>query len=115
MLNMTGGDVVWLRFPLIERSGTIERPALVLSARPLGLAAIPLLWTVMITNARRPDWPGDVPLDDHVAAGLHVPSKIRTAKLQTVELRAVKQIGRVPGTVFAAVLERISASLGQAA
>lgn len=81
-------------FPHVERAALVRRPALVLARRETGTVG-PLLWTLMITNAARPEWSGDVAIPDAVARGLLIPSKIRTAKLTVVEAADATRIGRL--------------------
>lgn len=81
-------------FPHIERSVMVVRPALIVTPRPVGPGGL-LSWTLMITNAARPDWPGDIPIPDVLAKGLLIPSKIRTAKISTSETASATMIGRL--------------------
>jgi mRNA interferase MazF len=56
------------------------RPALIVSAEPLGIDGR-LFWAMMITSmAGRELWPGDIPIGDrHADYGLPVPCLVRTA------------------------------------
>jgi len=74
------GDVIKVPFPYTDRPTRQSRPALVVSAGGIE-DAHGLLWVVMITSAENRGWPGDVPVHNLAAAGLPVPSVIRTAKL----------------------------------
>ena len=74
--------VVSVPFPYVERPIRQRRPALVVMAG-MG-AAQDLLWVLMITAAANRGWPDDVPIDDHAAAGLPIPSIVRTAKVATI-------------------------------
>ena len=77
----------------------VPRPALVLTPEPVGPDGM-LLWTLMITNAERAAWPGDVPIDDARQIGLIIPSKIRTAKIAAVETASATRIARIdPATL----------------
>jgi mRNA interferase MazF len=86
-------------FPHVERQRITRRPALVVSHAPLGPDGL-LIWTLMITNAARPRWPGDVVIPDHEAAGLPIPSIIRTAKITTVAAASAERAGRVDDAVW---------------
>lgn len=97
-------------FPHLERAVVTVRPALVLAERPTGIDS-PVLWTAMITNALRPDWPGDVLVPDPEALGLIIPSKIRTAKLTTVVASAASSLGRVDAATWDEVRGTIHSAL----
>ncbi len=72
----------------------MPRPALVISRSPLGPDGL-LIWTLMITNAQREDWPGDVLIPNADQVGLLIPSKVRTAKIAPIEISRASLIGRV--------------------
>ena len=100
------GDIIWLPFPFVETLEVRSRPALVISAQPLG-ADLDLLWVLMITNASRPSWPGDVIIADHTAVGLPIPSKIRTEKISTVISAGSEKMGKIGGTALSDVRSRV--------
>ena len=78
------------------------RPALVVSARPIGGPG-PLFWAVMITSAENRGWPDDVSLLDRYAeCGLKIPCVIRCGKIATFET-AAGAIGRLPGDLLTEV------------
>ena len=104
------GDLVRVPFPHVERAVVVARPALVLAIRDPE-AIEPLLWVLMVTNAGRPDWRGDVPIADWRALGLRIPSKVRTAKVSTVEASRASRIGRINASDWRAVLAAVSADL----
>lgn len=89
----------------------VARPALVIGPRPVGPEGL-LTWTLMITNAARPDWPGDLPIPESERLGLIVPSKIRTAKIATVETAAASLIARLDSKTLEQVLELLRGHLG---
>ncbi len=100
MTSFAIGDVVWIPFPYVERATFKSRPALVLTARPLGLDDA-LIWVAMITSAARPRWAGDVVIADLELAGLPGASVVRTAKIAdarrrvgTLDRAAGRQSGR---------------------
>lgn len=106
------GTIVRVPFPFVERDREARRPALVIS-RPIGRDG-DLLWTLMITSARRGDWPGDLPIGpDHAALGLPVPCVIRTAKVAVLEASVIEAVlGRLPDHLLAAVRDQLRAILG---
>lgn len=108
MTSLAPADVVWVPFPFVEEATRRNRPALIIASQ-LGPGGM-LGWAMMITSARRPDWPGDVRLVDHEALGLPIPSKVRTAKMVTIELREAHKLGRLTDADWRAV----TAELGQA-
>lgn len=111
MTSFSAGDIVRVPFPHVENDETRSRPALVISNTPIGPEG-GLFWAMMVTNALRPGWPGDLIIEDLAAAGLSHPSKIRTAKIATLEAQGAEPIGRIDYALLADVLERITAYLG---
>lgn len=91
--DLSAGDVVWVPFPHVEDASLHPRPALIVAAG-LGPAGA-LCWALMITNAKREPWPGDVAIGNHDAVGLPMPSKVRTAKVATLETMAAHRLGRL--------------------
>ncbi len=111
MTRFESGDVVRVPFPHVERNVRRSRPALVLTREPLGPDGL-LIWVVMITNARRKPWPGDIPIENHEAVGLPVPSVVRTAKIATLEAASATRIGRLADAGIAAVRKHVLDYLG---
>ena len=111
MISYKAGDVVWIAFPHVENERKRVRPALVISDRMVG-PGNSLVWAMMITNALRPDWPGDIIIADHQAVGLPHASKIRTAKIATLEGESAESIGRVSDSLLAAVRLAVKDNLG---
>jgi len=110
MTRFERGDVVRIMFPHVERNVRRARPALVLTREPIGPDGL-LIWAAMITNAARDPWPGDVPIEDREAAGLPVPSIVRTAKIATLEAASATRIGRLGEEQMAEIGRLISAYL----
>lgn len=110
MTRFEAGDVVRVLFPHVERNVARPRPALVLTREPVGPDGL-LIWVGMITNARRKAWPGDILIEDHEAAGLPVPSVIRTAKIATLEAASATRIGRLPEAQILAVRKQVVSNL----
>lgn len=111
MRSMTvfrAGDLVRVPYPHVERPVMVPRPALVVSRDPLGPGGL-LLWTIMITNAERPSWPGDIAIPGSLELGLIVPSKLRTAKIAAVQAVSASRIGRLPPSL----LEEVGLCLGR--
>ena len=104
------GDIVRVPFPHVERSVVVSRPALVIGARPVGPGGL-LTWTLMITNARREPWPGDVDVPDAEKIGLLIPSKVRTAKIAAVETATAQRLGRLDPATLTAVTALVRANL----
>lgn len=84
----------------------VPRPALVISPAPVGRDGL-LTWALMITNAVREEWPGDVLITSSEALGLLIPSKVRTAKIAAVETAAAKLIARLDADTMAQVVDRV--------
>jgi hypothetical protein len=71
-----------------------------------------LIWTLMITNAERSKWPGDIDISDAMSKGIIVPSKIRTAKISPVETDKASLLGRLDDATIAAVREILADVIG---
>ena len=111
MASFRQGDVVKVPFPYTDRSTRQSRPALVVSTGGIEDAHA-LLWVVMITSAENRSWPGDVPVNNLAAAGLPVPSVIRTAKIATIEASDAAKLGKVPPALYRQVAGRLRQILG---
>jgi len=88
-------DIVVVPFPYADRLAEKRRPAVVVSAPALERRH-GLVWLAMVTSASNPAWRGDVVIGDLKSAGLPAPSRIRPAKLATVDAaRIVRRIGKL--------------------
>ena len=105
------GDVVKVPFPYMDKSTRQSRPALVVST---GAALEPhrLLWVVMITSAENRGWRGDIGVSGLAAAGLPVPSVIRTAKIATIDAADAARLGQVCPAVLRKVVTELVVVLG---
>lgn len=107
------GDVVRVPFPYTDRDVRQHRPALVVSAAPLGDDG-QLYWVLMITSAEHRRWPGDVALGRRYGeAGLPAPSLIRTSKIATVEAARMLPLGRMPASFMETVRAEVDQALGR--
>lgn len=88
----------------------VVRPALVFAVRDAGKIGN-LLWVLMVTNAAREAWPGDVAIDDWQALGLLIPSKVRTAKVSTVEASRADGLGRLDDRVWRSIVKITTSAL----
>jgi len=88
----------------------VVRPALVLSVRETETAG-PLLWVLMVTNAARPEWRGDIPIPGWKALGLLIPSKVRTTKISTVEAEHARALARLDEHTWRSVIDTIAPAL----
>jgi mRNA-degrading endonuclease toxin of MazEF toxin-antitoxin module len=113
MPSFRQGDVIKVPFPYTDRPTRQSRPALVVSAGGIE-DAHGLLWVVMITSGENRGWAGDVPVNNLGAAGLPVPSVIRTAKIATIEASDATRLGRVSEAVYRKVAMRLGRELGLA-
>ena len=84
----------------------VSRPALVISSQPVGPNGL-LLWALMITNAERPQWPGDIMIPNAEQLGLLIPSKIRTAKIAPVETSKASLIGTLDARTLQQVRRQV--------
>jgi mRNA interferase MazF len=97
--------IVSVPFPYIERPIRQRRPAVVILTG-MG-AAHDLLWVLMITAAANRGWPDDVAIDDHVAAGLPIPSIVRTAKIATIAAAEAQPLGALPAIAVTRVAQML--------
>lgn len=111
MTSFEQGDVVKVPFPYTDRSTRQFRPALVVSI-PEVQSAHGLLWVVMITSAQNRGWAGDFPINDHAAAGLPVPSVIRSTKIATIDASQAARLGRISPQLRRKVVAGIGAGIG---
>ena len=111
MASFKQGDVIKVPFPYTDRPTRQSRPALVVSTGAIE-DAHGLLWVVMITSAENRGWPGDVSVTNLAAAGLPVPSVIRTAKIATIEASDAAKLGRIPAALFRQVASQMGKTLG---
>ena len=81
-------DVVIVPFPFTDGAQIKRRPALVLSSHSAFGKKAGHSVMAMITSAKNPPWPLDVPLSDLTRAGLPAPSVVRM-KLFTLDHRFV--------------------------
>lgn len=112
MTGFKAGDIIWVSFPHVESERSTVRPALVVSEKMVG-PEDRLLWAMMVTNALRPDWPGDLPIEHYASIGLPHPSKIRTAKIATLDASGAEIIGRIDDELLAEVRGVMAANLGR--
>jgi mRNA interferase MazF len=112
MPSFRQADVIRVPFPYTDREARQHRPALVVSRGGLGQGAS-LLWVVMITSAANRGWPGDVSLaESFAAAGLPIPSVVRTTKIATIEARHAQRIGRLTPQLWDEVAALLRHNLG---
>ncbi len=89
-------DVEVAPFPYADRLAEKRRPAIVISAPGLERDH-GLIWLAMVTSADNAAWDGDVAVSDLAAAGLPAPSRVRPAKIATVDgARILRKIGVLP-------------------
>lgn len=81
-------DVVVVPFPFTDKVQVKRRPALVLSSHAAFGRKIGHSVLAMITSARNPPWPLDVPVSGLAPAGLPAPSVVRM-KLFTLDHRFI--------------------------
>jgi mRNA interferase MazF len=100
-------DVVVVPFPYADRLAEKRRPAVVVSAPTLE-KRYGLVWLAMITSASNPAWHDDVLVSDLKIAGLPAPSRLRTAKIATVDAtRVLRRIGKLSAKDAKAMKERL--------
>ena len=95
--------IVSVPFPCVERPVRQRCPALVVAAG-LG-AAQDLVWVLMITAAANRGWPDDIAIDAHAAAGLPIPSIVRTAKIATIAAADAQPLGILPASAITRIAQ----------
>ena len=93
-------------YPHVERRVVVHRPSVVVSREATGPDGL-LIWTLMVTNAERPAWPGDIEISQWKELGLIIPSKIRTAKISAVQNSQAHFIARLPMDIWNDVRARV--------
>ncbi|HEX4158794.1 MAG TPA: type II toxin-antitoxin system PemK/MazF family toxin [Rhizomicrobium sp.] len=92
MLLCDPGDIAIVPFPFTDIAVAKPRPALALSGRKANEDSGNTVFA-MITTAARSHWTQDIPLSDHLSAGLTATSIVRI-KLFTLDNRLiVRRIG----------------------
>jgi len=86
-------DVVVVPFPFTERAAVKRRPALVVSKKLFNRSGHSVM--AMITSVKHQPWPGDTPVRDHRAAGLHVPCLVRLKIFTTDNRLVLKKAGKL--------------------
>lgn len=109
--RLAPGAVVRVPFPYSDAEATQNRPALVVATHGPSEAPF-LLWVLMITSSENRGWSGDVEIPDATAAGLPIPSVIRTAKVATIDAARAEARGRVAPETLAAVRTELTRLLG---
>ncbi len=110
-VSFPSGSVIVVPFPYSDRLAEKRRPALVVSGPEVEEAG--LLWIAMITSARNPAVPGDLPIADLQSAGLSVDSKIRPLKIACIEpSRVLRRIGALAPDEAAIVYENLRGLIG---
>jgi mRNA interferase MazF len=105
------GSVVRVPFPYSDAETRQHRPALVVAtAGPQGAPLV--LWVLMITSVANRGWAGDIEIPDAAAAGLPIPSVIRTAKIATIDLGRAQPRGRIDPRTLDAVRAELTRRLG---
>lgn len=100
-------DVVVVPFPYSDRLAEKRRPAVVVSA-PVLEQQQGLVWLAMITSADNRAWDSDVAVGDLAIAGLPAPSRVRPAKIATVDgERIVRRIGKLSAKDVRAVAAQL--------
>jgi mRNA interferase MazF len=105
-------DVVVVPFPYSDRLAEKRRPAVVISSPALEKQH-GLVWLAMITSAENRAWESDVTVTDLAGAGLPAPSRIRPAKIATVDgERIVRRIGALSAKDVRTVAAQLKKFLG---
>lgn len=110
MASFEQGDIVRVPFPYTDKDTRQRRPALIVSAGPIGEAES-LLWVVMITSAENRPWAGDVAIPGDKRSGLPVPSVVRPFKIATIEARHAESIGKITKPALRAVMGQVQTIL----
>ncbi len=105
-------DVVVVPFPYSDRLADKRRPAVVISSPALEQQQ-GLVWLAMITSAENRAWDSDVAVSDLAVAGLPAPSRLRPAKIATVDgERILRRIGKLSAKDERAVTAQLKKFMG---
>jgi mRNA-degrading endonuclease toxin of MazEF toxin-antitoxin module len=105
-------DVVVVPFPYSDRLAEKRRPAVVISS-PVLEQQQGLVWLAMITSADNRAWHSDVAVSDLTVAGLPAPSRVRPAKIATVDgERILRRIGKLSTKDARAVMAQLKKFTG---
>lgn len=100
---MQRGDIVIVRFPFTDLSGSKRRPAVVLAVYPPDVV-VAFISSVVPTVPEKSDVLLQPRKADFAATGLKVPSVIRLRKLATLEQNLItRRIGRLSSGLLTAV------------
>ena len=102
-------DVVVVPFPFTEKAGVKRRPALALSSRVFNEKGHTIL--TMITTKSHFPWPGDSPIVDLAAAGLHAPCIVRLKLFTLDNSLFLRHSGRLSEEDRKAVVQALHAYL----
>jgi mRNA interferase MazF len=114
MTSFRAGDIVAVDYPHVESGRRTRRPAVVVSHVPLGPGGL-VVWAMMITSATNRGWPGDLVIEAHAAAGLPIPSVIRTEKMATIEAAGAERIGKIGDMLLEEVRKAVIRTMGLSA
>ena len=105
------GSVVVVPFPYSDRLAEKRRPAAVVSGSKVEKSGF--VWIVMMTSARNPAMPDDLPIVDRRPTGLAVASVVRPIKLACIEsARIVRVIGALDSNEANGVYDSVRESVG---
>lgn len=100
---MQRGDIVIVRFPFTDLSGSKRRPAVVLAVYPPDVV-VAFISSVMPATPEKSDVVLQSVRADFAATGLKVPSVIRLRKLATLEQNLItRRMGRLSSSLLTAV------------
>lgn len=106
-VTLSTGDIVVVPFPYADMLTEKRRPALVISNAKFNRKH-GLVWVAMITSAENRSWPGDIDLPLS-KTGLSAPSRIRVAKIATIDAaRVVRKAGKIETSTADAVSKRLT-------
>jgi mRNA interferase MazF len=101
------GDIVVVPFPYTDKLAEKRRPALVISSGTFNRKH-GLIWVAMITSANNKSWPSDIDLP-LASAGLSAPSRIRIAKIATIDASLVlRKAGKIDQKTLKSVAKHLA-------
>ncbi|MBI4532259.1 MAG: type II toxin-antitoxin system PemK/MazF family toxin [Candidatus Latescibacteria bacterium] len=107
------GDVVFVDFPFVDRTGSKLRPALVVSSatyqteRPQDVIV-----AVISTKTQKYNGNTDYLLQDWQQTGLAQPSVVRCTLLTILAVRIIRKVGSLSARDLQAVSQRLKVALG---
>jgi len=112
MISFEFGDIVLVRFPFTDQSGSKQRPAVVVSSQAYHQARADVILMAVTSQVRQRPGFGEIMIHDWQAAGLLKASAIKPVILTAEKRIVTKQLGRLKQQDQQALREVIGKIIG---